>query len=100
MVALNHQGSGMEHSFYHVRADNRHEEGAIKIVAASAVIAAGLVVAALVSRRAPTDAPIALLQQGLSDDAAQMQQTLAEPSAASAQSPADPQIEILRALGA
>ena len=76
------------------------EEGAIEIVAASIVIAVGLVVAAVVWRRRPDDAPLALVQQGLRADAIQLQQTLAELRAANAQALAELRSEVQRSLGA
>ena len=84
-----------------MRADTPHRRrAAIEIVLASIVVAAGLVVAALVWRRGAPDLPIALLEQGLRSDAAQVQRTLAELRAANAQALAELRIEMQHSLGA
>lgn len=73
----------------------------MEILAGALVLAAlGLIAAALVRRRGASDAPLALLQQGMRADAAQIQQTLAELRAANAQALADMRSELQRSLGA
>ena len=73
----------------------------MEILAAAIVAAsAGAIVVALLVRRHPSDAPLALLQQGMRADAAQVQQTLAELRAANAQALAEMRAELQRSLGA
>ena len=73
----------------------------MEILAAAIVFATvcALVIAVLLRRR-PSDAPLALLQQGMRADAAQVQQTLAELRAAHGQALAEMRAELQRSLGA
>jgi DNA recombination protein RmuC len=65
---------------------------------AGATVAA--IVIAVLARRSPSDAPLAILQQAMRADAAQVQQTLAELRAANAQALAEMRSEMQRSLGA
>ncbi len=71
----------------------------VTIALAAAVIGA-LAVAFVVARRPATDAPLALLQQGMQADAAQLQQTLGELRTANTQALVDLRAEMQRSLGA
>jgi len=73
----------------------------MEILAGAIVLAtAGAILVALLLRRRPSDVPLALLQQGMQADAAQVQQTLAELRDANAQALADMRAELQRSLGA
>ena len=71
-------------------------------ILAAAIVAATIAafVMALMLRRRPSDAPLAILQQGMRADAAQVQQTLAELRAANAQALGELRAEMQRSLGA
>jgi DNA recombination protein RmuC len=73
----------------------------MEILAGAIIVAtAGAILVALLIRRRPSDVPLALLQQAMRADAAQVQQTLAELRAANAQALADMRAELQRSLGA
>jgi len=73
----------------------------MEILAGAIVIATGgAILVALLLRRRSSDVPLALLQQGMRADAAQVQRTLAEVRAANAQALAEMRAELQRSLGA
>jgi DNA recombination protein RmuC len=68
--------------------------GAILVAAVAVLLSAVVLV-----RRRPSDAPLALLQQGMSADAALLQQTLADLRGANAQALGELRAEVQRSLG-
>jgi DNA recombination protein RmuC len=75
--------------------------GLMEILAGAILVAAVAVLlsAVMLVRRRPSDAPLALLQQGMSADAALLQQTLADLRGANAQALGELRAEVQRSLG-
>ncbi|MEP7003333.1 MAG: DNA recombination protein RmuC [Chloroflexota bacterium] len=75
------------------------EIGLVVTIALTAALAGALVVL-VASRRPASDAPLALLQQGMQADAAELQRTLGELRTANTQALVDMRAEMQRSLGA
>ena len=75
-------------------------EIAVVVAVALAVAVIGGLVAVVLTRRPATDAPLALLQQGMQADASLLQQTLGELRTANTQALVDLRAEMQRSLGA
>ncbi len=69
-------------------------------IALAAALAGALAVVLVASRRPASDAPLALLQQGMQADAAELQRTLGELRTANTQALVDMRAEMQRSLGA
>ncbi|HVR88508.1 MAG TPA: DNA recombination protein RmuC [Candidatus Limnocylindria bacterium] len=69
-------------------------------ILAAAVIGLAVLVAVVLVSRHPTDAPLALLQQGIRADVALLQQTIADLRSANAQSIGELRSDVQRSLGA